>query len=131
MSTKVDPLDFFPTFYNMQSVSSNAVATTLQGNYLTSNFCLQRMNWSLSDNGTGYYTISNIECYIFFNVHTLNNPVQVSIVGCYQNVEKVTNLSSGKYPVSITATGSNNQVKFQASSVCRGSLWRLNGVSPT
>lgn len=26
LSTKVDPLDFFPTFYNMQSVSSNAVA---------------------------------------------------------------------------------------------------------
>ena len=29
MSTKVDPLDFFPTFYNMQSVSSNAVAQAL------------------------------------------------------------------------------------------------------
>ena len=29
--TKVDPLDFFPTFYNMQSVSSNAVAQALGG----------------------------------------------------------------------------------------------------
>lgn len=117
------------TVYNMRPVTSNAVATTLQDNYLTSDFCLQRMSWGLSDEGIGYYTISNGECYIFFNVHTLNNPVQVSIVGCYQNVVKVTNLSSGQYPVSITATGSNNQIKFQASGVCRGSLWRLNGVS--
>lgn len=29
MSTKVYPLDFFPTFYNMQSVTSNAVAQAL------------------------------------------------------------------------------------------------------
>ena len=29
MSTKVDPLDFFPTFYNMQSVTSNAVSRAL------------------------------------------------------------------------------------------------------
>ena len=29
MSTFLNPLDFFPTFYNMQSVSSNAVANAI------------------------------------------------------------------------------------------------------
>jgi hypothetical protein len=114
----------------MQSVSSNAVAQTLQQSYLTRDFCLQRMNWSLSDNGTGYYTIPNYECYLFINIHTLNNPAQITLVRCYQNVIKVNNILAGQYPVNITATGSNNQVKFQASGVCRGSLWRLNGASP-
>jgi hypothetical protein len=67
LSTKVDPLDFFPTFYNMQSVSSNAVATTLQG-YATTSALSQKAN------GNGRID------YVYFTPRQINDANTIAAV---------------------------------------------------
>lgn len=70
MSTFLNPLDFFPTFYNMQSVSSNAVAEQLRiGGFIK----------SISSGQLGTITVPSGQNYIEFNTKV---PSGHTIIAC-------------------------------------------------
>ena len=118
---------------NMQSVSSNAVATTLQG-YLTTNFLssflIQRVDWRLMDSETKTFNIPNNEIYLFMNIHALNRPPQVCLIRLYNGNLNINTIITGYIPVNITYV-SGNTVQFKATGVCRGYLWKFNGAGTT